>query len=305
MFAALCALNGAVVPGVAKLLAVALDPFLLATLTTIFAGICATFMLGLRGELSILVRRDVALRLLAIGTLGTAAAYTFFFLGASRSSAIETVLVLQIEPAYALVLSWLALGHRPTPRRLAAIAVLMTGIFFAVGWEASGPGNLRGPALLLLPPLCWQLSHLITLRGLVGIAPRVLTGARYIYGAVVLALVYVSLRGFSIPVSDEALIELMPLLIFQAVVLYYGGTLIWYHTVTRLDLTRATAIVVPSIPILSLGASFVLLGEVPTAAQLFGLALAAAGVFAFVTAPHATNKERIPTATAPIPTPEP
>jgi drug/metabolite transporter (DMT)-like permease len=258
-FAALCALNGALVPGVAKLLTARIDPFLLATLTTVCGAICAIVLLAVRGELGLLVRRDLALRLAALGALGTTAAYLFFFFGAQRASAIETVLVLQIEPAYALLFSWGVLGHRPTPRRVAAILVTLVGILFAVGWEAGAWSDLSGPALLLLPPLCWQLSHLITLRGLVGVSPLVLTGARYIYGAVFLVAAWATMHGGT-PLPLAAILEAMPLLIFQGAVLYYLGTLLWYHAVLRLDLTRATAIVVPSIPILSFAASFVLLG---------------------------------------------
>lgn len=285
IFAGLCALNGALVPGVAKLLTARIDPFLLATLTTVCGAACACVLLAARGELGMLVRRDLALRLAALGALGTTAAYLFFFFGAQRASAIETVLVLQIEPAYALLFSWGVLGHRPTLRRVAAILVALVGILFAVGWEAAEWRDLSGPALLLLPPLCWQLSHLITLRGLVGVSPRVLAGARYIYGAVFLVVAWATIHGGT-PVPQKEIAGAMPLLIFQGVVLYYGGTLLWYHAVTRLDLTRATAIVVPSIPILSFGASFVLLGETPTAAQVVGLVLAAGGVLVFVTSPR-------------------
>ena len=56
-----------------------------------------------------------------------------------------------------------------------------------------------------------------------------------------------------------------------------------------LDLARTTAIVVPSIPILSLGASFLLLGEVASAREWAGLLLCVGGVSIFVTAPHAAG----------------
>jgi len=49
---------------------------------------------------------------------------------------------------------------------------------------------------------------------------------------------------------------------------------------------------VPSIPLLSLGASFLLLGEVATPRQWLGLLLTAGGVLAFVTAPAAAEAPR-------------
>ena len=73
------------------------------------------------------------------------------------------------------------------------------------------------------------------------------------------------------------------------------------RVLARIDLARATAIVVPSVPVLSLLVTFVLVGEVPTGAQWLGMGLTVAGVLAFVLAPHAvSDRERIPTQTAPV-----
>lgn len=285
--AALCAVNGAFVPAFAKLTTDRADPFFVATATTAFAGTFAAIVLGARGELRLLVRRVVGVRLLAIGALGTGLAFLLFFIGARQVSAIETVLCLQTEPAFSLLLAWVFLGHRPTRRRVLAIAVLLIGIFLAVGGR--GLSASAGVWLLLLTPLCWQASHLIVLRGLPGVSPRTLTGARYVNGGLILVLLWVLVDGpRSLPAAAQ-LAEIAPLLALQGVVLAYVGTLLWYQAITRLDLARSTAIVVPSIPLLSLGASFVLLGEVPTAPQWVGLLLTAAGVFAFVIAPDAAR----------------
>ena len=284
LFAALCALNGAFVPAFAKLTTEHGDPFFVAAATTLFAGMFAAIVLGVRGDLGFLVDRSTGTRLFVVGTLGTGCAFLLFFFGARRTSAIEAVLCLQIEPAYSLLLSWLFLGHRPTLRRISAIAVLLLGITLAVGGR--GVSSSAGVWALLVTPLCWQVSHLIVLRRLSGVPPHVLTGARYVDGGILLALVWAMSGGVARLPAPGALAALLPLLAVQGIVLSYMGTLLWYQAITRLDLARSTAIVVPSIPLLSLGASFVLLGEVPTAYQWAGLALTAAGVSAFVTAPH-------------------
>ncbi len=288
LFAALCALNGAFVPAVAKLTTDRADPFFVAAATTLFAGFFATLVLGVRGDLGVLLRRRTGLRLLGVGVLGTACAYALFFYGARRTSAIEAVLCLQTEPAYSLLLSWLFLGHRPTVRRVIAIVVLLLGIALAVGGRGVSPS--AGVWALLVTPLCWQVSHLIVLRRLRGVSPHVLTGARYIHGGVTLSLVWVASGGVATLPAPDDLVPLLPLLALQGVILAYVGTLLWYQAITRLDLARSTAIVVPSIPVLSLGASFVLLGEVPTAYQGAGLLLTAAGVSAFVSAPQAVGQ---------------
>ena len=307
VFAGLCALNGAFVPAFAVLTTARADALFVATVSSLFAGTAALAVLALRGGIGVLWRRDQGPWLLLIGLLGTALAHTLFFLGAERSSAIETALCVQVEPVYSLIVSRLFLGHAVTRRRLLAAAVALSGIALAIGAHRARLGT--GVLLLLATPLCWQASHIVVLRKLRGISPPVLTGARYVYGGLLLSLFFgvralTAPGGVALPPPD-VLRQLLPLLALQGVVLAYVGTNLWYQAISRLDLARTTAIVVPSIPLLSFGASFVLLGEVATQTQWAGLALTAAGVLAFVTGPDALQPgEHIPAPTAPLLTPD-
>jgi drug/metabolite transporter (DMT)-like permease len=304
LFAGLCALNGAFVPAVAKLTTTDADPLFVAATTTIVAGLCAFAVLAFRGGAGALWERGERLPLLAIGLLGTAVTFVLFFEGASRTSAIETALCLQIEPVYSLLLARLFLGHPLTPRRLGAVAAIVVGI--ALAMNPSDFSGWLGNALLLATPLGWQVSHLIVLRGLPSVQPRTLTAARYVWGGLILAAVWLASGGVAkLPPTDEVL-RALPILALQGAVLSFLGTMIWYEAIARLDLARCTAIVVPSIPLLSLGASFLLLGEVASARQWLGMLLTACGVVAFVTAPHALETmDRVPTATAPLAVPDP
>ena len=305
MFAALCAVVGAFVPAVAKLTTDRADSVFVAFATAGFAGLAALVVLARRGELSLFVHPHIGPRLVAVGALGTGAAYWLLFLGAHRASAIETTLCLQIEPMYSLVAAWIALGERPTTRRLASVALLLSGIGLALGvHDAVAPGS--GIWLLLATPLCWQLSHLIVVRQLAGVPPAVLTGARFVHGGVVLGAAWLLAGATTGVTSTTSAGGLLLTLAVQGVVLAYIGTMLWYQAITRLDLARTTAIVVPSIPILSLVATFLLVGERPTGAQWAGMLLTATGVIGFVSAPHAiSTRPRIPIWSAPLAAPRP
>jgi drug/metabolite transporter (DMT)-like permease len=299
LFAALCALNGASVPAVAKFTTDRADPLFVAAATTLFAGLAAAVMLGARGELSRLVQRRTAPLLIVLGALGTTLPFTLFFLGTRRTSAIEAVLCLQTEPVYSLIAAWLFLGHRLTVRRVVAALVLVAGIVLAVG--VGGMSDALGVTLLLLTPLSWQICHLLTLRGMPKVEPFLVTGARYVYGGALMALAAWAFGGPGWLPSSPELTEQLPVLALQGLVLSYVGTMLWYLTIARLDLARATAIVVPSVPLLSLGASFLVVGEIPTLHQGMGMLLTAGGVLAFVMAPHAVeSRERVPAQTAPL-----
>jgi drug/metabolite transporter (DMT)-like permease len=285
VFAGLCAALGALAPGFAKLTTNALDGLSAAAVTTAFGALAGVVLVAWRGELGRLADRRTAPRLAAMGALGTGGAFFLFFQGAQRTSAIETALCLQVEPAYSLLLARLALGHPITGRRVATVAVILVGIALAL--EPRGLSGALGVAFLLATPLCWQLSHLIALRGMPAVDPRVFATARYVYGGGLLAALFALRAATGGGPSVAEVSAQLPVLAFQGLVLSFVGTLLWYETIARLDLARATAIVVPSVPVLSLGASFLLLGEVASARQALGLALAVAGVLAFVTAPDA------------------
>ena len=93
----------------------------------------------------------------------------------------------------------------------------------------------------------------------------------------------------------------IPALAYQGIVLSYAGTMLWYEALARLDLARATSIVVPSVPLLSIATAFLIVGEVPSGRQLAAFGLVAVGVLSFVRAPHALEtRERVPTQTAPL-----
>ena len=284
LFAALCAANGAFVPAISKLTTDQADPIFVAAASSLFAALAAAAVLALRGELRALFDPRRMGHLLLLGGLGTGLAFIAFFEGVSRTSAIETALCLQIEPLYSLLIARLFLGHPLSLRRVGGVALLLAGIALAVGLE--GVRGSPGVLLLLATPLCWQASHLLVLKRLSDLAPPLLTGARYVFGSAILCVYWALRAGPTVP--EPALLgALAPVLVIQGLVSFYFGTSVWYAAIARLDLARTTAIVVPSIPILSLAASFLLLGEVASAREWAGMLLCVGGVSIFVTAPHA------------------
>jgi len=281
------------------------DPLFVAAGTTLFAGLAAVVVLALRGQLSSLYRGPRTPRLMLLGLLGTVVPNLLFFLGTGRTSAIDAILCLQIEPVYSLLLAWAVLGHRLTVRRVGSVTILMAGLLMALGGGGSQADPI-GLGLLLMTPLSWQVSHLLVLKQLADVDPERLTAARYVFGGLLLCPIAAGLAGLRasggslLPAPDDALTQL-PVLALQGVVLSYVGTNLWYQSIARLDLARATSIVVPSIPLLSFVASFVILGEVPSTWQTGGTLVIALGVVSFVLAPHAVEViERVPTPTAPI-----
>ncbi|MFI5314550.1 MAG: DMT family transporter [Myxococcota bacterium] len=285
--AAYCVANGAFVPAVAKLTTAAASSFTIALCTSAFAGTVALGVLAARGQLALLApRRDLA-TLVAVGALGTALAFSLYYAGAKRVSAIETALCVQTEPVYSLIGTRFLLGYRIPRRRIAAVTAIACGIALAIGTRPVS--GWLGLGFLLATPLAWQSSHWVALKRLSVFDPLQLSAARYVYGTLVLAAVWLAVGGSGGLPSRAALAGFLPVVALQGMLLSFGGTLAWYAAVKRLDLTRATAIVVPSAPIVSLAVSYLVLGEQVTLRQACGFLLTASGVLTFALAPSVTR----------------
>ena len=282
LFAAYCVANGAFVPAVARLTTLDASGLAIALFTSFFAGVCALAVLAWHGEVGQLFARRSAPVLVAVGALGTSLAFLLFFEGAKRASAIDTAVCVQTEPLYALIGARVFLGHKLHLRRVLAVGAILAGIALALGARPL-EGSL-GVALLLSTPLAWQSSHWLALRGLEGVNPRLLSGARYVYGALVLLPIWLIADGADSLPSKAELTLLLPVVALQGALLSYGGTLAWYASIRRLDLARTTAIVVPSAPLLSLVASYLLVGELVSLRQMLGFALTTTGVLVFALA---------------------
>lgn len=288
-FAAYCVANTALVPAVAKLTTAVASGLFVALSASFFAGIGAVALLAWHGELRALFARKTLGTLVAVGALGTAAAFLLFFEGAKRATAIETAVCVQTEPLYALFGSWLFLGQALTWRRVVSLGAILAGITLVIG--VHGFSGSPGVALLLLTPLAWQSSHWVAIRNLGPVNPRLLSAARYFYGTVVLLPIWLWREGPSSLAASADLARVAPILVVQGAVLSFLGTLAWYAAVRRLDLTRTTALVVPSGPLFSLAVSYLVLGELVTPTQALGFALTASGVLAFALAPGAVVEQ--------------
>ena len=161
--AAYCVANGSFVATVAKLTTGAAEPLSIAFLTSAFGGLAVLAVLVARGELGLLfVRRELP-ALVAVGALGTALAFLLFYSGAKRVTAVETALCVQTEPLYALLGTWLLLGHPLTAQRVVAVAAIAAGIATAIGVSPSS--GWLGLALLLAGVVAlaagggWHVPH--------------------------------------------------------------------------------------------------------------------------------------------------
>jgi drug/metabolite transporter (DMT)-like permease len=274
-FATINTAISAMQPVIMRYAALNIDPLVFCAGAVGFAACGAVVMLAWSGELRILVNRTYLPWLFGVSMAGTVATSLTLIYGLEKIDAVAGVILLESEPVYSLLMATVFLGERPSIRQLLATATILAGI-----GSVMGAGRAFTPfyaaALVFVTPLFWQTSHVLSLRVMPPLTPRCITGARYIYAAVVLF----AIAAIGKPAALSQLTELSALAVvaFAGLFVFLLGSLTWYGAISRLSLAWTTAFVIPGVPILSFLFAMLFLGEEPSRREIVGIAIAICGV---------------------------
>jgi len=223
-------------------------------------------------------------RLFTVSMAGTVATTLALIYGLRRLDAIAGVILLESEPVYSLTLATVFLHERPSRRQLIATATILAGI-----GSVFGTAGVFRPAyaalLILVTPLCWQISHVLSLRVMPPLTPRVITAARYVYAAAVLcAVLLIADRNAARQLAIPAVF--VPIA-FTGAFVYFLGSFTWYSAISRLSLAWTTALVIPAVPLVSLIFAVIFLGERLGPHEIAGIAVVMLGILTLVVGTNA------------------
>jgi drug/metabolite transporter (DMT)-like permease len=217
--------------------------------------------------------------ILALGATGIASFHTLVYLALKSTTATNALLMLSLTPIVTLF-GAAALGmEQPNKRQLAGAllsvvgaAVLITrGSIAAIVSEGFNAGDL----LMLLAVLIWAAYSLLLRRRPADLpAPAALAAS--IIAALVLMLPVLPLAAS----SGIAPFRSVPVLLSVGYIAAFASAiafLFWSYGVTRLGPARAAQFV-QLMPIFGAALAIVLLGELPTAAQIGGAVLVLSGI---------------------------
>jgi drug/metabolite transporter (DMT)-like permease len=190
--------------------------------------------------------------------------------------ASEAAVIAYTMPVWAAMIAWPVLGERPTPLRLAALALAFGGLIVLMGGNgvAASLSKLPGIALALVGAFGFALGTVLTKRFPVNL-PAVTSAA----WQVLLGCVPVVIAGllFEHP-RIEALSPLGWALIAYATLVQFCICYVsWFAALARLPASVA-AIGTMLVPVIGVIASALLLGEALGAAKIIALAMTVGGV---------------------------
>jgi len=221
------------------------NPLSFAAFSALFASIFLWIFVLLAGNWRDLEENPAHIpKTFLIGLFGTALAYLSYSYGARLSTAINASLITRAEVLFSFVLSYVLLKERITKKQAIYSLLVLLGLILVIT-QGRIITPKRGDVLLLMVPLFWQIGHVIAKN--LPYNPYLIATMRNTFGGLLL---------FMFALSSG--LEFHPLSIAEGIIIAVGQV-VWYLSIKRINLSKATAIITPA-PAVAIGLS-ILLGE--------------------------------------------
>jgi len=213
-----------------------INPLFFATFSSLIAGIFLFKLAILKGNWKILFDKKYFFHFLLIGFFGITLSNICFFFGVTLTSGINSSILLQIEPLYAIFIGYILLNEKITIKQIFFTIIIMLGTLVVI-YRAEFIFNW-GDLLVLLTPLCWQIAHFFSKRLMTDhkeITPMLIATARTLYGGVFLFILS-SARGMN-QYDKLGVKGVLLILLFQGIIGFALHYSIWYEAIKRLLLS--------------------------------------------------------------------
>lgn len=194
-----------------------------------------------------------------------------FLFGAQLTSGINAAILLQTEPIYSIILGYWLLKEKITGRHLLATLAIIIGVSLVI-YNGTFQINI-GDILVILTPLCYQISHVLAKKTMKRVGVYVTSAAKYLYGGLMFILLSTFFQANQFEILGGDNLIALTVLAFT----WVAGILLWYGAIKRINLSKATALLSPY-PIVSIIIAWPILGELPTVYQIVGLVFVMAGM---------------------------
>ncbi len=252
-----------------------------------------------RGQPDTAALRRNAWPLLAMGIIGVFGFNTALFYGLRLTSPVNAALIMATNPAITALLAAFLSGEKISLRQRTGFAISLVGVIVIISqgsWQHLLALNFStGDLLIFLGNLCWALYTVIPKRFIHNLQPMMITMSTIAIGAVVLTITAQLVSGDLLVVNTWQLAATIGAMALFGSVLAYVW---WNQGISRIGSSRVS-IFINLVPLFTVLIGIVL-GQMPSAAQVFGALLVVSGVvttvygqnpaLAGLTATAATNK---------------
>lgn len=204
--------------------------------------------------------------------------FILFFIGAGQTSAINTVLLPNIEIFFAFFICVLFYGETITFRKSISAAVIFLGTIAILYNQTFEPH--WGDLLIIGSALFYPIGNIYLKKALLIVNPFMILSVRNIIGGALLILTSMLFENYSF--STFAYIKNNILIVlFNGIFILGIARLMWFEGLKRLDVSKSTSISTAQ-PAFGLLYAIIFLGVMPTLPQTIGFFIIVGGLFMFV-----------------------
>ncbi len=253
-----------------------MSPVLLAWFAA-FAGFCVFIPRVYKtGAWRKLLRADVFWKMVYVGAFGSAIPIIFFFSALKYTTPANAAILAQIEVVYSFLIAYLLLSEKISGSQIAGSLLVVSGTCLIAFNERLSP-RWRGDLMILATPWMYQLSHAFV-KKLPDDCPEFLIAfGRLFFGWIILTPIVAAYALFG-NLYFEPGIKAFSVILYHGIILSAFSIFLWYNTIRRMDLAKATAVLL-SYPVMTTLLSWLLLREKIFPYQIGGMVLAIAGAW--------------------------
>lgn len=250
-----------------------IPPLFFAAVTTLLAAMSSLAYTAFKRKLPELKNRKAYADLVIIALCIVIIPYTLFFIGAGKTSGVNTSLLLLSEIIFTLVFTHF-IGEKTTFEKLLGALGVFCGAGFIL-YQGSFQLN-AGDVLIILSTATYPVGNFYAKRALFRVSPSVILLVRFFLGGLFILILSIFLER---PVSISTVVtQHWSLLLFTGFVLLGAGKIVWYEALDRLDISKAISLAM-TFPLFSLIILTSLYKETISRRQAIGIAVMMMGVF--------------------------
>lgn len=253
-----------------------MPPLLFAGSSTLAAAIPLFFYLLFTKQLKRLADRKSWPSLLGVTLFIAIIPAAIIFLGTSKTSSINTAILLQAELIFTFIICGIFLKEKITALRAVGAFVLLLGtttILVAQG----APSGTTGDLLIILGTAFYPVGNYFWKRSLELTTPLIIIFVRSFIGGVVLTSASLWFEQHKIPAAASIQTN-FPLILANGIGIYLISKILWAEGLKRIDITKAVSLGIAA-PAMSVILAALILKETPTLFQIFGLSVTLLGIF--------------------------
>lgn len=250
-----------------------ISPMMFAAITTLLAA-CGSFIYATsKSKLHELKNRKSYSSLIMVTLCIVIIPYTLFFIGSSKTSGINSSMLLLSEIIFTLLFTPL-IGEKTTVEKLMGAITVLVGATLIL-YNGKFDINI-GDILIIISTTTYPIGNFYAKRALNFVSPAIILFTRFLLGGLFILIFAVLIESQPIPFG--ILLRHWKLILFMGLILLGLEKIIWYEALKRLDISKAISLTM-TFPLFSLILLIIIFKETPSNFQWIGILIMMTGIY--------------------------